>query len=498
MTALLGIDIGTTTIKSVVIDADSARVLATADREHPIRQPQPGYAEQDPDDWWAAVTHTARAAIGGAGVSPAAIAGIGLSGQMHGTVCLGADGRPLRPAIIWADMRSSPQVEDVLARADRAELARHAPGPPAAGFMGLTLMWLARHEPHTLAQARAVLLPKDAVRLRLTGEIATEPSDAASTWLLDVATGDWSGWLLALCGLERRYLPPVVGSAQVVGGLRAEAAAELGLPAGVPVVAGAADMTAQALGYGLYEPGRALVIIGTGGQVFHPLTAPQVDPLLRYYVFNHAVPGRWYAQAAILAAGLSLRWLRDVLGLKARANAYGRLSAWAAAVPPGAEGLLFLPYLAGERTPLMDPKASGVFLGLRLHHGPGHLARAVMEGVTFALADCLALVAEPGTAVIASGGATQSAVWKQIMADVFQTPLLLVEGAHHACVGAALLAGVGAGVYADVAEACARLPQPQVAVQPNEATAAFYQERGALFRELYGHLKADMHRLAEG
>lgn len=490
MAHLLGIDIGTTTIKSVAIDAADGRVLAAAEQEHPLARPQPGYAEQNPDDWWETAVHTTRAVLADPAVEPAVVAGIGLSGQMHGGALIGADARPLRPAIIWPDTRSSPQVDDLRTRVTVAQMAQHAPGLPAAGYMAPTLMWLAQHEPHTLADLHAFLIPKDYVRLRLTGQIATDPTDAAATWLFDTARGIWSDWLVDLCGLDDRCLPPVIPSGAVAGRVTTAAAEALGLPAGVPVIAGCADMPAQALGCGLTGPGRALLICGTGGQVFHARTTPHVDPALRYYVYNHALPGRWYAQAAILSAGLSLRWLRDTL----HAGDYARLSALAAAVPPGAEGLVFLPYLAGERTPLMDPAASGLFLGLRLHHGPGHLARAVMEGVTFALAECRDLVAAEA-AIIASGGATRSALWRQIMADGLDTPLLLPAGAHHACVGTALLAGVGVGLYADLPEALARLPEPEVAVTPHAPTAAFYQERRALFRGLYGRLKDDMHAL---
>ncbi len=500
MTYLLGIDIGTSSVKTLVLEAERGETLATVGREYPISQPQPGYAEQDPDDWWDATVSTVRAAAAQAAVEPAAIRGIGLSGQMHGTVCIDAAGRPVRPAIIWADTRSSAQCDDLKARADPAELARRAPGPPAAGFMGPTLMWLAQHEPDAMAATQAVILPKDYVRLRLTGEVATEVSDAASTWLLDVASGQWSDWLLDLCRLKRRYLPPVRRSADVVGTLRPAAAEALGLPAGIPVIAGCADQPAQALGYGLYEPGVALATIGTGGQVFYPLRAPQTDSQMRFHVFNHAVSGRWYALAAILSAGLSLRWLRDLLGLKDRPDAYAHLSDLAGQVPPGAEGLVFLPYLAGERTPHMDPEASGVFIGLRLRHGAGHLARAVMEGVAFAMAECLALVSDLAgdgvkPRVIASGGAAASPVWRQIQADVYDAPLMLAAGANHACMGAALLAGVGCGVYTSIADACARLPTSTTQALPDAARAAFYRERRALYRDLYARLKDDMHRL---
>lgn len=497
MAYLLGIDIGTSSVKTLVLEAESGRALATSTREYPLLQPQPGYAEQNPGDWWDATVATVREAVAQAAIPPAAVRGIGLSGQMHGTVCLDRAARPVRPAIIWADTRSSAQCDDLKVRADPEMLARRAPGPPAAGFMGPTLMWLAAHEPETLAATQTVILPKDYVRLRLTGEIATEVSDAASTWLFDVAAGQWSDWLLDLCRLERRYLPPVRGSADVVGTLQPSAAEALGLPGSVPVVAGCADQPAQALGYGLTEPGVALATIGTGGQVFHPSRAARTDPQMRFHVFNHAVPDRWYALAAILSAGLSLRWLRDPLGLRDRPDAYAHLSALAGEVPPGAEGLMFLPYLAGERTPHMDPEASGVLIGLRLQHGVGHLARAVMEGVAFAMAECLALVkGDASVQVIASGGAAASPVWRQIQADVYGAPLTLSAGVNHACVGAAMLAGVGCGVYTSIGDACARLPKLSVQTWPIPANVAFYRERRERFRSLYGTLKDDMHGLA--
>jgi xylulokinase len=263
------------------------------------------------------------------------------------------------------------------------------------------------------------------------------------------------------------------------------------------VIAGCADQCAQALGYGLYQPGTALVTIGTGGQALMPLEQPRIDPHMRYYVFNHALPGRWYAAAATLAAGLSLRWLRDTLGMKDRPDAYAHLSALAAETPPGADGLVFLPHLAGERTPHMDPLASGVFLGLRLHHHAGHMARAVMEGVAFALRECLSLVTNDApVSIIASGGATASPVWRQIQADVYGAPLQIATGDNHACVGAALLAGVGCGVNGSMDEAAALLPAPSEHVVPVAEHVAFYEARRDLYHSLYQRLKDDMHRLA--
>jgi xylulokinase len=494
MSYLLGIDIGTSSVKTAVLDAESAAILHSVTEEYPVLQPQPGYAEQNPDDWWNAFIKTVRGAT--ESLDKRAIVGIGLSGQMHGTVCLDLSGEPLRPAIIWADTRSKPQCDALMDNID--EMAAHAPGRPAAGFMGPTLMWLAQHEPETLAHVGTVILPKDEVRRRLTGEIATEVSDAAASWLLDVKNGQWSDWLLRACGLERRYMPTVLQSTDVAGKLAPDAAALLGLPAGIPVIAGCADQPAQALAYGLSEPGTALVTIGTGGQVFLPLMQPEMDPHMRFYVFNHALPERWYAAAAILSAGLSLRWLRDLLGLKERADAYQHLSKLASETSPGAEGLIFLPYLAGERTPHFDPQASGVFLGLRLHHHAGHMARAVMEGVTFALSECLSLVADENEQlqVIISGGAAASPIWRKIQTDIFNRPLTFSAGANHACLGAALLAGVGGGVYSSIDDACSRLPQAVEQVLPDPENAAIYARQRELYRGLYDTLKTDMHRLS--
>jgi xylulokinase len=502
MTYLLGIDVGTTNIKTLVLDAESGTTLATAAQEYPISQPQPGYAEQNPEDWWQAAITTVRKALAEAKIDVNAVKGIGLSGQMHGTICLDKAQKPIRPAIIWADTRTVSQVEDIKARTTLEEMAQYAPGLPAAGFMGPTLMWLKQHEPETLEKTESVILPKDYVRLRLTGTVGTDVTDAAGAWLFDVASGQWSDWLLNLCGLSRDYMPSVTESVEVVGHLQPEAAEAMGLPAGIGVVAGCADQPAQALGYGLYNPDTALVTIGTGGQVFRSLNTPKADSQLRFYVVNHAVPNKWYALAAILSAGLCLRWLRDTLGLKDRPDAYDYLSQLAGGVPPGAEGLMFLPYLTGERTPLMDPLASGAFVGLRLHHTPGHLARAVMEGVAFATGECLSLVTHiEGSGdlkrVIISGGSAASPVWRQIQADVYNRPVMLSAGANHACVGAALIAGVGNGVYSSIEEACSHLPQPSQEITPNSKAAELYGERRGLFRDLYSHLKADMHALID-
>jgi xylulokinase len=501
VTYLLGIDIGTSSVKALVLDAETRRPLSSAQQEYPLHQPQPGCAEQNPDDWWRATVYTVRNAVADAEIDTSAIRGIGFSGQMHGCVCLDRHAWPMRPAIIWADTRSTTQCDQLRRRTEDSEIARHAAGPPAAGFMATTLMWLSQHEPETIANTHAVILPKDYIRLCMTGEIATDVSDAAGTWLFDITAGRWSNWLLDLCVLEPRYLPRILHSSDVAGTLLSSAAEELGLPPGIPVVAGCADQPAVCLAYGLYNPGTVLTAIGTGGQVVHPLARPLTDPALRFHTMNHAVPQRWYALAAILSAGLSLRWLRDLLGLKSRPDAYEYLSALAADVSPGAEGLLFLPYLAGERTPHMDPQASGAFIGLRLHHHAGHLARAVMEGVALAMSECLSLITslaanEKPLRVIVSGGASRSPVWRKIQADIYNCPLLIAPGDNHACIGASLLAGIGSGLYSSIDDACAQLPRPTLEVWPDSANAEFYLQRSEIYRQLYSQLKDSMHRLS--
>ncbi len=491
---LLGIDLGTTHVKAVLLDPDSLQPAASAVREVTLHTPRPGWAEQHPGDWWRAAIQTIGRVIEQTRISPHSIQGIGLSGQMHGTVCVNAEGRAVAPAIIWADTRSKDQADALIEQVDIKEMARRAPGWPAAGYMGPTLMWLREHNREILQQTHQVVLPKDYVRYHLTDELATDPSDAAATWLFDIETGAWSEQLIEWCGIAGRWLPPV--AAPWDGTRLARRAAELlNVRAGIPVTTGAADCAAQMLGHGVLDPGTVLTIIGTGGQVVIPLGSPRRDPQLRTYTYNHAAPDRWYAQAAILAGGLALRWLRDMLGMKRRADAYEHLSALAAEVPPGAEGLLFIPHLAGARRMQGGASASGAFSGLRLHHGPGHLARAVMEGVAFAMRECLEVVLSladaPGVQVIVSGGAMASLIWRQIQADVTRKPLHLAAGENHACIGAALLGGVAAGVYGSVAEACALLPKDLATIEPNTAASDLYQEHYERFKVMASKLEGN-------
>lgn len=524
MTLLLGIDIGTSSAKAVLFNPETGQTLAVAGHEYPIHKPAPDRAEQNPEDWWQAAIAVVRRVTAQAGRTD--IAGISFSGQMHGAVLLDRAGVPLHPAIIWADQRSAAACAKLVDTLGPDRYAAVAGTLPAVGFQGATLVWLAEHEPTLLAHTHQVILPKDYVRLRMTGQVATEVSDAASTGIFDVTRQSWATEILAGVGLEESLLPPVLASTAVAGQLTPQAATVLGLAAGIPVIAGCADQPAQAIGNGLIAPGPASVTTGSGGQVFVPIKPAAKDlvgtggihrnselqvptssyefPGLRtdprLHVFNHAVPQMWYVLGAILSAGLSLRWLRHLTGLAGTADAYPILSAEAAAVPPGADGLIFLPYLSGERTPHMDPLARGAFIGLSSYHTRGHLARAVMEGVALALRQTLEISLSLGgqvERVIAAGGGAESEVWRQIQADIFGLPLQQSLLSEQASVGAALLAGVGAGVYSNLTVACKQVVRYGPLTEPNPARQARYDELYVRFVGLYPRLREDFHWLAE-
>ena len=504
MTAcLLGIDIGTSSAKALLFDADTDALLASASQEYPLHRPAPDRAEQNPLDWWQSTVVTVRRLIRHTGLTD--VAGIGLTGQMHGMLLLDAAHTPLHPAIIWADQRSAAAIQTITDTIGKAAYTSITGTLPAAGFMIATLVWLAEHQPGLLEQASHIILPKDYIRLRLTGEIATDISDAAATGAFDVSRRAWAEDTLRALGLPTHIFPPALNSTAVTGSLTPAAAAELGLPSGVPVVAGCADQPAQAVANGIVTPGVVSVTTGSGGQVFIPMTLPDgsavpVDD--RVHVFNHAVPEMWYILGAILSAGLALRWLRGITGLAANPDAYAILSAEAAEVPPGASGLLFLPHLTGERTPHMDPAARGAFVGLSDFHQRGHLARAVMEGVTFALRQTLEIsraLSEPVAGaverVIATGGGAESDVWRQMQADIFNLPLQKSLMREQTCTGAALLAGLGVGVYTDIADAIGSRVLYDTVTAPNPAHRARYDELYEQYLTLYPRLQTNLHRL---
>jgi xylulokinase len=489
MSHLLGIDLGTSSVKATVID-ERGTVMGTGMQEYPILTPQPGWAEQDPEGWWRATTIAVQEAV--AQADEARIKAVGLSGQMHGLVLIDKALQPIAPAIIWADQRSTHEV-DIIRETLGADALRTVGTLPSTGFYGASLLWLLRHQPATVNASHLALLPKDYLRLKLTGEAGTEASDASSTGLFDIQTRQWYAEGISRLGLPSALLPRVQASAEVVGQLTPASAAVLNLTPGIPVVAGCADQVAQAIGNGLTDPGRGSVTIGTGGQLFAPLASSASDSQLRLHTFCHAPADRWYLLGATLSAGLSLRWLRNLLGEAANPDAYQQLAEQAAEVTPGADGLLFLPYLIGERAPVMDPLARGAFVGLTLRHGRGHLVRAIMEGVCFALRQVLdvmdTLHAAPQQ-LLASGNGLVSPVWRQIAADTFARPLSLTSGGERAGIGAALVAGIGAGVYGSYAEAIGNTPAPSITTEPDPVNVSIYAERYALYAQMYPLLKA--------
>ncbi|MCS6836798.1 MAG: xylulokinase [Anaerolineae bacterium] len=499
MACVLGVDLGTSSVKVALYDLAAGVLRASAAHEYPILKPQPNYAEQDAESWWQATRSAIRRVLAQAG-DHSPLLGIGLSGQMHGALLLDAQGQPLAPAIIWPDQRSAAQAQQLMDAVGRERYVSITGTLAATGFMAASLLWLKEHAPDVLACAHTVLLPKDYVRFRLCGALHTDVSDAAGTGLLDIHARRWSEDILQAAGLPVHVLPPLAESAAIVGQLSAQAADDLGLPAGLLIAAGSADQVAQAVGNGLVTPGRASVTIGSGGQVFVPVPAQPAATDPRLHRFNHAVPGLHYILGATLSAGLSLRWLRQVVGLEHHPDAYAILSAEAAQKPPGADGLIFLPYLTGERTPYMDSAARGAFIGLNAYHGRGHLARAVMEGVTFSLRQALELALELGQVqaegLLIAGGASESPFWRQLMADVWGMPVQKSLSPEPAAVGASLLAALGAGYYASFAQMAQATARYDAWTEPRAESRALYDERYAHFCALYPRLREDLHRLA--
>jgi xylulokinase len=461
VTALVGIDVGTTGVKAVAID-DGGEVIARAEREYPLATPRPGWFEQSPEDWVRA-SHEALAALG---VEPAAI---GLSGQMHGLVALDAADRVLRPAILWNDQRTGAECAEIEERLGLDRLIALTGNRALAGFTAPKLLWLRRHEPDVYARIAHVLLPKDYVRLRLAGERAIDAADASGTLLFDVGARRWSEEVLDALEVSGEWLPPVYESPEVPG------------------APGAGDQAAAALGVGVDGPGPLSVVLGTSGVVFAALPAFAADPQARVHVFCHAVPGGWHAMGVMLSAAASLKWLRDTVG-----GTYEELTAEAERWPPGTDGLTFLPYLAGERTPHADPGARGAFAGLYGGHDRGALTRAVLEGVAYGLRDSLELLRELGVepeSGRASGGGARSDLWLRIVASVLRLPLERTAVEEGSAYGAALLGGVAGGVFADVHDAVARCVRVQNRIEPICDWADTYDRGYRRYRALYPALR---------
>lgn len=495
---LLGIDLGTTSVKSLLLD-ENGQVAGTATAELPLSIPRPGWSEQDPADWWAATCAGVRAVLDRTGVRPTAIEGVGISGQMHGATLLDAAGAVTRACILWNDQRSAPQCDEITHRAGgRERLLAMVANPALAGFTAPKLLWVRQREPEVWARVATVLLPKDYLVYRLTGELGTEVSDAAGTLLLDVRRRAWSEDMLALLDLPRTIVPICRESSEVVGRITPEAAAACGLVAGTPVVAGGADNACAAVGTGVIEPGRLMSSIGTSGTMVAPTSLPMVDPGGRVHTFCHAAPNTWYVMGVMLSAGGALRWFRDAWcqaeidrARREGRDAYEVLMELAETVPAGAEGLLFLPYLSGERTPHGDPQARGVFCGLTLRHEKAHLVRAVVEGVTFGLRDSLEIMRAldlPAAEVYATGGGARSPFWRQVQADIFGMPVVPEQAGEGPALGAALLAGAGTGVFS-LRDGAARAVHTGAPTLPSPDRRRIYERVYARYDRLYPALK---------
>ncbi|HLJ04345.1 MAG TPA: xylulokinase [Solirubrobacteraceae bacterium] len=472
--ALFGLDVGTTAVKGVAIDAAGA-VVASAEAGYPLSTPRPGWAEQDPEDWWAAT----QAVLGELQETAGSPAAIGLSGQMHGLVALDRRGGVLRPAILWNDQRTAEQCAEIERTVGRHELVELTGNRALTGFTAPKLLWMREHEPDVHARIARIALPKDFVRLRLCGEHVTDVADASGTLLLDVAQRHWSERMLSALEIDPGILPAVLEGPDPSGVTGA----------GVPVAAGAGDQAAGALGCGVHEPGPLSLVLGTSGVVFAALDRYAADPEGRVHAFCHAVPDTWHAMGVMLSAAGSLRWLRDVAAPEV---GYDRLLEEAAAWEPGAQGLLFLPYLAGERTPHADPDARGAFAGLSLGHDRGALVRAVLEGVAFGLRDCLDVLATVGvraTSARVSGGGARSRLWLSIVASVLEIPLERVVVDAGAAFGAALLGGVAAGTFSSCAEAVAATVRTTEIIEPVSAWVEPYRELRSRFQALYPALR---------
>ncbi|MDR3576537.1 MAG: xylulokinase [Anaerolineaceae bacterium] len=487
--ALMGIDLGTSGTKTVIVDVEG-NLLANALYDYSINAPQPGWAEQNSETWYRAALTTMSQALRQSGLAAESIVAISLGGQMHTTVCLDKKGKALRPAILWADQRSRQQVDQVYRQLGTEKLYAWTGNPLATGFMLASWLWLRENEPDLCRSTATLLLPKDYLRYRLTGVLGSEPSDAASTLLFDPVHWKWSEPLLSALQIDPGLLPDIHDSWEIAGGLLSEVAEATGLRSGTPVIYGGSDQALQSLAQGVIEPGLISCTIGTGGQLFSSTLKPLPDPALRIHFFCHVLPQVWHLEAATLAAGLSLKWLRDNV---VTGQDYQSLANMASQIAAGAEGLLFLPYLAGERTPLMDPNARAAFVGLTLRHDRRHMARAVMEGVVFGLRQGLDLMIEMGTPlerILASGGATRHPLWLQLQADIFQRPVYASSTQEATARGAALLAGVGAKVYEDSRDACKQtVRQIGNPVLPQPENARLYEDIYQTYCQIYPSLK---------
>ncbi|NLN93152.1 MAG: xylulokinase [Candidatus Hydrogenedens sp.] len=501
---LIGLDIGTSGVKALLIDA-TGTVVGRELRSYPLSSPRPNWAEQNPQDWVNA-SLDALTALAAAVPSGLSVKAIGLTGQMHGSVFLDKEARVLRPALLWCDQRTAAQCESITEKAGgEAALVEMVSNPALTGFTAPKILWFRDEEPDLYERLDKVLLPKDYIRYVLTGEFATDVSDASGTLLFDVKNRCWHKGLMSKLDLDNSLMPDAFEGPEVTGTLTLAMAEKTGLPAGIPVVAGGGDQAAGGVGCGIVRPGTLSSALGTSGVVFAFADTVTVDPKGRVHTFCHAVPGKWHLMGVMLSAGGALQWFRKLFcqqemeeARKKGIDPYELITAAAAEVGPGAEGLLFLPYLTGERTPHKDPDAKGVFAGFSLRHSKGHMARAVMEGVAYGMRDSLDIMRDMGVPLNlsrASGGGAQSTLWRQILADTGRVSIARLEVDEGPALGAAILAGVGAGCFSSVEEACDTLIKEKDVLHPREAESVIYDDYHREFQAVYQSLQEHFKRM---
>jgi xylulokinase len=506
MAFLIGVDIGTSGTKTVLFRTDGS-VVASSTIEYPLYQPKNGWAEQEPSDWWHAVCGTMKAVVGKSGVNPADIKGIGLSGQMHGLVMLDRNGTVLRRSIIWCDQRTAKECEEITEKVGAKRMIDITANPALTGFTASKILWVRNNEPDVYEKCARILLPKDYIRYMLTGEFATEVSDASGMQLLDVPGRCWSDEVLTKLDIDKSLLAKVYESPEVTGVLTKQAAELTGLREGTAVVGGAGDNAAAAVGTGTVEDGRAFTTIGTSGVVFAHTSKLSIDPKGRVHTFCCAVPGAWHVMGVTQGAGLSLKWFRDNFCHEEIHTAEGMgvdpyylMDKQAARIPIGSDRLLYLPYLMGERTPHLDPDCRGVFFGLSAMHTKQHLLRAVMEGVTFSQRDSVEVLKEMGVAVtdmLACGGGGSSPLWRQMLADVYGCPVKTVISKEGPALGVAILAGTGTGIYSSVQEGCREVIKTNPPQNPVRQCSVEYEKYYKIYRQLYPSLKDSWKNLAK-
>ena len=505
MDCFIGLDVGTTGCKAILID-ENGSVLCTASSEYPMYNPKPLWSEQNPEDWWTAVQASFKQIISESKVNAETVKGIGLTGQMHGLVLLDKEGGVLRPCIMWNDQRTSKECEEITSLIGFQNLLRITGNAVLPGFTAPKILWVRKNEPAIFSKAEHILLPKDYIRFRLTNEFATDVSDASGTSLLNVNERNWSDEILTKLDIPGSWMPRVFESAEITGVISQEAAALTGLKAGTPVIAGAGDQAAGGIGTGTIKNGIVSVVLGTSGVVFAHTDKLTIEPEGRLHAFCHASPGAWHVMGVTLSAAGSFRWFRDTFceqeaseALKLKKDVYELLIQKASAIPPGSEGLIFLPYLTGERTPYPDPDAKGTFTGITVRHNKNHFTRAVLEGVAYSLKDCLELNRNMGleaNEIRISGGGAKSILWKQILADIFNAELVTLNSTEGAPYGAALLAAAGTGAFSSVEEACERCLIKENVTRPIEKNITVYKEFYEIYKSLYPALKPSFNKIS--